>query len=292
MPSTYTTRNRLTKQATGESTNVWGTILNSGAFDLIDFSADGMVTLSSAGATTLSSANGSADQARGRFLNCTASLAQAITIPAVEKLYLVRAVSEVTIGISGGTLATVPAGQIAWVVCDGTTTRLVANYSFAGNRLRNIGEPVDDTDAATKAYVIATAFATSIGSLPGLTGNKRKSLTVNEAEDNVGWDYAYLAPLTEVSGNYTASNGDRIEANTSAGPFTITLPPSPERGDRVTVCDGDSTATSQGFAANPLTIARNGSTINGTAEDRIIRSKGATYSFAYNGTTWRVSLGG
>lgn len=291
MPSSFTARNRFTKQATGENTNTWGAILNA-LFDQLDFALDGIVTISAAGTTTLTSANGSTDQARGRVLNCTAATAQAIVIPAVEKLYLVRAVSETTVGISGGTAATIPAGQIAWVFCDATTTRLVANYSFAGNRLRNVGEPVADTDAATKAYVIATAFATQAGDFPGLTGNKRKALTVNDAESAPEWDYAYLSPLVEKTLNYTAVNGDRISANTSGGAFTITLPASPETGDRVTICDGNSTASAQGFAANNLTVARNGSTINGVADDIIVRTKGATFSLAYTGTTWRVSLGG
>jgi hypothetical protein len=72
MPSSYTPRNRLTKQAPGEGLNVWGTILNTGVFELIDVLADGIVTIGAAGATTLSAANGAADQARARVLNVTA----------------------------------------------------------------------------------------------------------------------------------------------------------------------------------------------------------------------------
>ena len=43
MPSSYTTSNRLEKQATGENTNSWGTRLNAYTTDMLDESLDGLV---------------------------------------------------------------------------------------------------------------------------------------------------------------------------------------------------------------------------------------------------------
>ena len=40
MPSTYTTRIRIEKQADGENPNSWGDILNQNVIDLVDDSVD------------------------------------------------------------------------------------------------------------------------------------------------------------------------------------------------------------------------------------------------------------
>lgn len=98
MPSNYTPRSRLNLQATGENINLWGQILNAGGLELIDAAMDGVTTISAPGSTILTTANGAADQARSRVLNITAPTAAQITIPSVEKFYIVRAaLADVTI---------------------------------------------------------------------------------------------------------------------------------------------------------------------------------------------------
>lgn len=87
--------------------------------------------------------------------------------------------------------------------------------------------------------------------------------------------------------NYTAANNDRILADTSNGTFTVTLPPSPNTGDYIIITDG------YDWSANNLTIARNGSTIEGIADDMYIDNKGVTVEIIYNGNptvnTWQVT---
>ena len=61
--------------------------------------------------------------------------------------------------------------------------------------------------------------------------------------------------------NYTANVGDYLIADTTAGPFTITLPANPTTGDFVQIVDGASWETYN------LTVARNGETIEGNADD-------------------------
>ena len=59
--------------------------------------------------------------------------------------------------------------------------------------------------------------------------------------------------------NYTAVSGDKIIGDTTAGTFTVTLPASPTTGNSIIVADGGN------WSMTNLTIARNGSTIEGLA---------------------------
>lgn len=154
MPSSFTTRNRLTKQATGEGSNVWGNILNSGAFDLIDFAADGVVSLSAS--SVLTTANGAPDQARARVLKITATAT--ITIPSVEKWYLVRSVGTATI-TNGSNSVTVYPGEITIVLTDGSSMWKLAPNDFP--------TPTRNSQAATKLYADQLAFNANAGILPG-----------------------------------------------------------------------------------------------------------------------------
>lgn len=87
---------------------------------------------------------------------------------------------------------------------------------------------------------------------------------------------------TKKTSNYTAAAGDKIIADTSAGPFTITLPSSPVTGNSVVVADGANWQTTN------LSVARNGSTIEGLAEDLILNIPNIQVEFVYGGTTWEV----
>ena len=81
---------------------------------------------------------------------------------------------------------------------------------------------------------------------------------------------------------YTAATDEAIIANTSGGIWTLTLPATPVVGDVVRVADGASWET------NNLTVARNGSTIEGVAQDVTMDINSASVDFVYNGTTWLV----
>ena len=80
--------------------------------------------------------------------------------------------------------------------------------------------------------------------------------------------------------SYTAVNNDQVIVDTQANGVTITLPISPVAGNEVTIMDGSAAG---GFATNAVTVARNGSNINGAASDyslpiiRFIHTKTATF---------------
>jgi len=88
----------------------------------------------------------------------------------------------------------------------------------------------------------------------------------------------------------TAKKGKRYICDTSAAAFTLTLPATPSAGDYLEIVDAKGT-----FATNNLTIARNGSVIDGTAEDLICNISNIFLTLTYSGNTtrgWQIDLGG
>jgi hypothetical protein len=98
--------------------------------------------------------------------------------------------------------------------------------------------------------------------------------------NSVSSESNYLTKTTA----YTALAGDYIYASTTGGAFTITLPATPNAQDIVTILDNTSN-----FATANLTVARNGETIMGLAEDILLNVDSKEYKFIYNGTDWRVT---
>lgn len=92
--------------------------------------------------------------------------------------------------------------------------------------------------------------------------------------------FTYLTKTT----TYTAVAFDYIYADTTSASFTITLPATPNAQDRVTILD-----STGNFGTNNLTVARNGETIMGLAEDIILDVDNKEYRFIYTGTDWRVA---
>lgn len=148
MPSTYTTRNRFEKQAAGENNNTWGIRLNDNVIDLTDFALDGIVAFSLSGTKTLTDEDGAADEARARILNVTGGSGGTVTVPNVEKLYLVRNASSgpVTITTGTGTDATVVAGDIQWVFCEGGNVVRSTSWTGALTALTLENKTIDLSD--------------------------------------------------------------------------------------------------------------------------------------------------
>ena len=90
-----------------------------------------------------------------------------------------------------------------------------------------------------------------------------------------------------VTSNTTALVSNQYIADTTGGAFTLTLPATPSLGNSVVVADGGNWHT------NNLTIARNGSTIEGSASDFILDIDSILVRFVFDGTTWQayVSIG-
>jgi hypothetical protein len=92
-----------------------------------------------------------------------------------------------------------------------------------------------------------------------------------------------IAPWTKISTTTTATANTQYLANTATGAFTLTLPATPNTGSMVVIADD------YDFGAYNLTLARNGSTIQGIADNLAINISNSLTTLIYDGTTWRVS---
>ena len=114
---------------------------------------------------------------------------------------------------------------------------------------------------------LLTSTAVTAG-IYGGSGNT-VSLTVDAqgrvtAAANVVSSGGGITYTTVKTANYTAVADDGVQTNTTAGAFTVTLPATPAIGDQVFVVDSFNT-----WGTNNLTIGRNGSTIEGAAQDLV-----------------------
>ena len=130
MASTFTTRLRLEKQATGENANTWGDKTNTN-FDLIDESINGYASKSVAGSSnvTLTNSNATADESRQKVLEFTGTLTGDINVllPTVESNYIVF---NNTAGSQTLTVATTGNTGTGTAVVQGSHALMYSNGTF------------------------------------------------------------------------------------------------------------------------------------------------------------------
>jgi hypothetical protein len=98
----------------------------------------------------------------------------------------------------------------------------------------------------------------------------------------VDWD------TTKKTTGFTAVNGVGYFCDTTSAAFTMTLPATPSAGDIVALKDYANT-----FDTNNLTIGRNGSNINGSADNAVISVQGQSLTLIYIDATqgWSAIYG-
>jgi hypothetical protein len=96
----------------------------------------------------------------------------------------------------------------------------------------------------------------------------------------VDWD------TTAKTASFTAVSGNGYFVNTTSGAITVTLPATPSAGDIVAIKDYANTADT-----NVITIARNGSNIDGTTSNPVIANEGGSVTLIYADATkgWLVT---
>ena len=103
--------------------------------------------------------------------------------------------------------------------------------------------------------------------------------TVEFVRDAIGGNWSIK------TADYTIAGGESVFANTTAGPFNLTLPANPVANfDRIRIADIAGT-----WGQTPVNLLRNGTLIMGLAEDFALNVRNASVELIYSGPTygWR-----
>jgi hypothetical protein len=315
----------LILMTTGEDSGTWGFKTNVN-LQRIDFAMDGIAELTITGSTTLAFSTNldttTYSQEAGRagilVLSGTPGAVPTITVPNIEKQYLINNTMSTSATFSAGTGAStvsVGAGSKTIIYVDGSDEVIEgisatnpggsdtqiqfnnsgsfggsANLIWDGTNL-NIGATgeirLQDTTGGEyvglkSAGTVATAYTLT---LPTTSGSAGQVLTVDGSANlsfaDISGGASWQAVITADPANAVAGNG--YFCNTTGGAFTVTLPTSPTLGDFISFIDYAGT-----FDTNNLTIARNGKNIQGVAEDLTVSVEraGLTLVFVDNTQGW------
>lgn len=323
MPSTFSNLG-LTIQATGENSGTWGDLTNVN-LQRIDNAIAGVITVTITGNTTLAFSTNSAsttftDEAgRNKVIVLSGSLSATtvtITVPNIEKDYVIvnNSGGTATISAGGSTTVSIGTGSKSYLFVDGasavqtciptavpggsnTQIQFNDNGSFAGSSNLvwdgtnlNIGATGEARfqDTTGGQYVGLKAAGTVSSSftlvLPTATGTANQ---VIQTDGSGNLSFATVSGGAEWQAvqttNFTAAAGKGYFINTSSAAITMTLPASPTIGQFISVIDYSGT-----FDTNNLTIARNGKNIQGLGEDLTVNQEraGLTLVFTDNTQGW------
>ncbi len=156
-------------------------------------------------------------------------------------------------------------------------------------RIRNQGKiTVQDADSSNEVSLQApsTVASNTEFTLPSTSGSANNIITTNasgvlsitDINTLIASDIAWQS--TVKTGDFTAVSGEGYFVDTSSGAITATLPSSPSSGDFVAFKD-----YATNFATNNLTIARNGSNIQGNANNSVLDTNRASVVLVYVDST-------
>ena len=308
-------------QASGENSGTWGDRTNVN-LQRIDNAITGISNIVVTGATTLAFSTNSdtttytTEAGRSKILVFTGTpgTPTTITLPNVEKEYLINNKTDSSLVFTAGTGAstyTVTTNKINYVYVDGsdevisavadtppggsdTQIQFNSSGSFGGSA-NLVWDGTNVTLGATGAlrlgdttggeYVGLKAPGTVSSSytltLPTATGTADQILVTDGSgnlsfTDNSGGT-SWQAVKTS---GFTAVAGEGYFCDTSSAAFTATLPATPTLGDEVTFVDYAGT-----FDTNNLTVGRNSENIQGSAADLTVSVERAGLTLVYSGAT-------
>jgi hypothetical protein len=179
MTTQYTPTLKLALPVTGELSGTWGDTVNDNITSMIEQAIAGLATINTwtANAHVLTTANGTTSESRCAMLvaadgagGTALTAAGNIVCPDAAKLYVLRNNSTyaITLKTSAGSGVAVPAGQTAFLFCDGTNVNAcvttIVNGNVSGNLSVNGNLTVDGNTTlgnATSDTVTVTARVAS-----------------------------------------------------------------------------------------------------------------------------------
>lgn len=258
MSSTYNDV-KIQLMATGENNTTWGDVTNvnwAAITELATGSAD--VAFSSVNVTVSLTDTNATQTARNLRLNLTGTSggARTLTVPNIEKLYLINngLADAVTVKTSAGTGVVVPAGKTMWVFVDGTN--------------------VVDAVTALSSVVLASALAVSSG------GTGQNSYTDGQLLiGNTSGNTLTKATLTAGTGVTITNGGGSITINASGSGGSVTSVAVSGGTTGLTTSGGPITSTGTITFAGTLAAANGGTglTAPGTANN-VLTSDGSAWT--------------
>jgi len=271
----YTPILKLALPVTGELSGTWGTVVNDNITSMVEQAVAGLSTINTwtANAHTLTTADGTSSEARCAMLVlATGSGGTALTAagevicPAASKLYVVKNGSAyaVTVKTSAGTGVAIPAGDTAFVFCDGTNVNAcvttIVNGHISGNLTvdgnTTLGDATSDTITATARFNTDLLPSTDNARDLGSTANSWRTLYC---------ETSVIAANITISGNTISStdtNGNITLAPNGTGDVQLDA-------DTIRVGDSGANVTITSNGAGDLILNTNSGTNSGsiTIED-------------------------
>jgi hypothetical protein len=203
MPSTYSNL-KIELIATGEQTGTWGTTTNTNLGTALEEAITGSATVNFSSAdVTISLTNSNASQAARNLrlnLSGTSGGARTLTVPTIEKLYLINngLADACTVKNSTGTGIAVPAGKSMFVFNDGTNvvdavthlSSITLNTDLAiadgGTGASDAGTARTNLGLGTMATQNGTSVSISGGSATGLSNLTTANFTASGTATSSG----------------------------------------------------------------------------------------------------------
>jgi hypothetical protein len=301
MASTYTTSLKIQQIGNGEQSGVWGSTTNTN-WTLMEQAVAGVQTITMSNANyTLTNLNGVLDEARNMVLVITGTnsgIYQVIIPTNQSKFYVVSNQTTggyaITIGISGGSVVSIPNGTTIQVYTDGTNT-YSAQTSSAGNFLVNGNLTVTGTSNFTGAITSNAITATTIGGTT-ITASTQftgpgTGLTGTASALSIGGNAVTATTATNLAGGLA----NKIPYQSSAGTTTFIDAPA---ANTVLSYSGTGFVWTTGLAAAGGVVYENGQTItsnytmttgqNGESAGPITIATGVTVTIP-SGSRWVIN---
>jgi hypothetical protein len=277
MATQYTSILKLALPVTGELSGTWGDVVNNNITSMVEQAIAGLSTINTwtANAHTLTVADGTTSESRCAMLvadtgagGTALTAAGEIICPAASKLYVLKngAAYAVTLKTAAGTGVAVPAGDTAFLFCDGTNVNACVTTVVNGHISGNLTVDGNTTlgDANTDTVTVNAQFNTDL--LPS-TDNARDLGSTAKSWRTLYCDTSVLVGNLSLAGNTLSStdtNGNIVIAPNGTGDVQLDA-------DTVRVGDSNANATITTNGTGDLILNTNAGTNSGsiTIEDGV-----------------------
>jgi len=277
MATQYTSILKLALPVTGELSGTWGDVVNNNITSMVEQAIAGLSTINTwtANAHTLTVADGTTSESRCAMLvaatgtgGTALTAAGEIICPAASKLYVLKngAAYAVTLKTAAGTGVAVPAGDTAFLFCDGTNVNACVTTIVNGHISGNLTVDGNTTlgDANTDTVTVTAQFASDL--LPS-TDNARDLGSTAKSWRTLYCDTSVLVGNLSLAGNTLSStdtNGNIVIAPNGTGDVQLDA-------DTVRVGDSNANATITTNGTGDLILNTNAGTNSGsiTIEDGV-----------------------